>query len=328
MFKDVTSYITNPLNAFNLIKRVTADIELIEDLFPEQSKDFLANIDELRPERDDLQGAVEGLLRLQIIYKLQTEEFAKGIVDGNKIHKDLTAFELFVIGEQALLLEGQEYFAEEYLTLAWNATSSGGDPDREVDDVIMLTNLITFYNRTGDYVNAIRVADSLIQAFPDNFEYFLKKMIFERLNKMFGTSPYLVTDPFNEFFCKDGHYSAHKEEILYSQVCRGNVSKPLSEQSKLHCRFTYKSPFSQLARFKIEEVNLEPYIVVFIDVLSDNEIEFLKNITKPKIERAQTLTHDLQGEKSNFRVAKLAWHYDKEHEIIQRISDRIEVMTN
>lgn len=115
---NVMNYITNPLNAYLLIKRLTSDIALIQDRHPKESLDFIRNVSGFLPGAEDLFGAVEGLLRLQTIYKLKSEDFASGIIDGVETRERLTAHDLFVIGEKSIHLENYKHFAREYLLLA------------------------------------------------------------------------------------------------------------------------------------------------------------------------------------------------------------------
>lgn len=326
--KDVTHYITNPLNAFAIIKRATSDVKLIGERFPEQSKEFLKNIEKLQPTDDDLAGSVDGLIRLQIIYKLKSEDFANGIIDGEKTRKSLSTHDLFVIGEEVSKLHEQEYFALEYLNMALNQVNQGLDIDEEVNLNILLSHLISIYFRTGDFPNAIKFIDIYVEINPGSHEFTHLRQTAESDQEQFGISKLSKKDPFSDFFVKDGRFNDYKENILYSQVCRGNLTMSLKKQSELRCRYVSNSPFAKLARFKIEEANLDPYIILFIDVISDQEIEFLKEITKPKSSRAKTFSPAGKSQQSYIRVAQLAWHDDNDYEIIRKISQRIEVSMN
>jgi prolyl 4-hydroxylase len=68
------NYVTNPVNAYLLIKRLTSDWQHVESMMRENSADaFLTNITEKRaanqvkyPDDADLTGAAVALLRLQV----------------------------------------------------------------------------------------------------------------------------------------------------------------------------------------------------------------------------------------------------------------------
>ena len=325
MEKNITNYITNPLNAFLLIKRATSEIELITERFPKESKDFLTNISEYLPSNEDLFGAAEGLIRLQVIYNLKSEDFANGIIDGSKLRSELSAHDLFVIGEEAYKINFNDYFVKEYLQLALSKVRKGLDTDKEVNVNSLLSTLCSSYNRTGDYVNAIAIAQDLIQRNPDDAQYIKLRETLIKDQAKYGTTRLVEIDPYSDYIKRDGKYSTIKENILYSQVCRGNLTKSPKELSALKCRFVSNSPFSKLAPFKIEEANLDPYLVLFIDILSDSEMEFLKGISKPNVKRASTLQKDLTSKVTSARVAQLAWHSDGQYEVTERISRRVEV---
>jgi prolyl 4-hydroxylase len=276
--QDVIKYITNPLNAFLLIKRATADVDLIVKRFPEESKIFVENFKDIQPEAEDLTGAVEGLFRLQQTYRLTSEDLANGIIDGSKVHAALSPHDLFVIGEEATKLKEYKRFSYEYWKLADALLKEGKDFDNEVD----------------------------------------KNLNFEE----FSSAP----DPFNETFVKNGEYEVYKEQIRYRQLCRGDIGKSHKEQSQLYCRFWSKSPFSRLARFKVEEANLEPYIILVLDVISADEIDFLKEKSKPKTIRATTVDTDAKSKASSYRVAQFTWFERDEHEIFDKLARRTEVI--
>lgn len=308
-----------------MIKRSTSEVKLIERRFPEQSKEFLENTKSFQPEYEDLKGAVEGLLRLQIIYQLKTEDFANGIIDGKKTRADLTPHDLFVIGHEAYKLENKDFFVREYLELAADKINVGLDVDNEVNGNFLMLILCDSFNRTGDYETALVYAEALITNNPGVESYEgLKKSLLEDQQK-YGMMRLVDVNPFKDTYKKDGSWGKHKEDILYGQVCRGDVAKSPEEISVLKCRYVANSDFSRLAPFKLEEMNLDPYLVLFIDVLADSEIEYLKETSKPKIVRASTIEKNFEKRISDSRIAQFAWHHDAEHQIIRRISKRIEV---
>ena len=308
-----------------MIKRSTSDIKLIEKRLTEKSQEFLENIESYQPLYEDLKGAVEGLIRLQMVYRLKSEDFANGIIDGKKTRADLTPHDLFIIGQEAFMLDDKDYFVREYLQLALDKIKKGLDVDKEVNENLLLMILCGSYNRTGDYVNALIYSEALITKNPSEKGFIhLKQSLLEDQTK-YGTSKLVEVNPFSEHYTKDGNYQIFKEEILYSQVCRGVVSKSPEEAAVLKCRYVSNSPFSKLAPFKIEEMNIDPYLVLFIDVLTDSEIEYLKETSKPRIERATVIEKNLLRKISSTRIAQFAWHHDVEHPIIRRISKRVEV---
>jgi prolyl 4-hydroxylase len=321
---DVMKYITNPLNAFLMIKRGTRDLFFVKDRFPEGLKHYLDEITIGFPDNDDLRGAVEGLLRLQTTYRLKSEDFVEGIIDRLKTRPALSCHDIYTIGLEAFFLD-QDYFAQDYLSIALDSLQSGEDPDGEVDFNELLLKLVLSYNRTGSYEQALETLEELIRFNPTKSYYQELRSGIKADLEEFGLSRFSLADPFSDYFEKDGRYEEYKENIVYSRICRGNVTKSLQERSKLVCRYVSNTAFSKLARFKIEELNHEPSIVMFYDVLSDIESDFLKEITKPIASRGLTYTDDLKTTQSRGRIAQLAWHSDYSDPILRRISKRTEV---
>lgn len=317
---DIRRYITNPLNAFLMIKRSTADIGLIEKRFGEKSNEFMHNIRRLQPEAVDITGAVDGLLRLQFFYKLKTVDIANGIIDGVLTRSPLSIHDLFVIGEEALKIDGTDYLALEYLSIVWKQLKQGRDVDNEINEEELLLILMHEYLRVHNNREAFEMIKELKRKFPQTATMFsvTEKMLINELKK-FNASSQNVLDPFSNYFVHDGKYTDAKDRILNSQVCRGDEPKLTS---KLYCRYASNNAFSQLARFKIEEANLEPYILLFIDVVSNDEIEFLKAESKRKQSPGTLRESSLL---STHRVAQVSWHYKQEHKFFRSLSRRIEV---
>lgn len=110
--------------------------------------------------------------------------------------------------------------------------------------------------------------------------------------------------------------------MILSKACRGLLSKSHEELSKLHCRFQSRTPFTRIAPFKIEEANLDPYIAIFHDILSENEISvFLSLLTD--LSRAEIITMNSTSATSRRRVAKLKFFGDIEHEILPALKNRV-----
>lgn len=75
-----------------------------------------------------------------------------------------------------------------------------------------------------------------------------------------------------------------EERRLYEMLCRNEIGQTPQQIAKLKCRYvTNKSPFLKIAPLKLEEANLQPYIVVYHDVMYDNEIELVKHLARPRV---------------------------------------------
>lgn len=311
----IQKFVSNPLVVFALIKRATFDIKLIEKQVHYKVASFMEKV-EIFASDNDLVGAVEGILRLQTVYKLKSIDIAKGNIYDKKVAKDLSVEDLNLIASKAHDIN-EDYFAQEYWNLALKKTE-----DNEIIDDILL-KLAESYGRSGDLKQAIPMIDKILERDPSKIAAFLLK---EKLESLHAEDFSKFINPFDESFEKDGKFHLRKEEMLYRKACRGEMKKDRKELAILGCRYHSTNSFTKLARFKIEEVNLNPRIILFIEILSTNEINHLKNISIPKIDRAMIFDQELVVTKN--RIAQASWHEDGNDKIVARISQRIADMTS
>lgn len=277
MEENIEKYVTHPINAFKLIKRLTIDIDdsFFGTIF-KAIEDFETATIELRPKLEDLIGATDGLLRLQKMYKLDTDDIASGIIDGHDSHSKLSKHDLFTIAKTALQLEDEHFYVRKYLQKALTT-----------DDPIM-------------EVNEKEILDIYMKSKSD------------------GTSA-------KDDFVKNGIYTREKELILYGQLCRQQGTKTPAERASLKCFYDSKSDFSKIAPFKVEEADHRINLMIFHDVIFDSEIDELKKISRSNFLRGTIVQGNHTKTKSRVRTAKIAWFTDENHEIVRRISRRVEV---
>lgn len=72
-------------------------------------------------------------------------------------------------------------------------------------------------------------------------------------------------------------------------MCRKELVTTPKASAPLRCRYmTNNSPFLKIAPLKLEEASLDPYIVVYHDVLYDAEIEKIKEFSMPRVSKSMT----------------------------------------
>ena len=93
----------------------------------------------------------------------------------------------------------------------------------------------------------------------------------------------------------------------------------------LKCKYNHgHHPYLLLAPYKEEELYLDPKIVLFYDVMSDQEISTIKSFAIPRFKRATVQnykTGDL--ETASYRISKTAWIKREEDRDIERIYRRV-----
>lgn len=129
---------------------------------------------------------------------------------------------------------------------------------------------------------------------------------------------------------------AKNEQLLeigedYSRLCSSNHKV---NSSRLLCSYKKTSnPYLILAPFKMEQLSLDPYVVVFHDVVYSSEIAKLEHATKPLLERATIRSWKTNTSiVSNVRTVHGAWLPDPrlsklDNKLVARIRQRIQDMT-
>lgn len=75
-------------------------------------------------------------------------------------------------------------------------------------------------------------------------------------------------------------YDTEKFELL----CRKGTQLSAKQVAPLRCRYvTNDSPFLKIGPVKVEEHSLNPYIVVYHDLIYDEEIEYIQEEAKPQV---------------------------------------------
>lgn len=76
-----------------------------------------------------------------------------------------------------------------------------------------------------------------------------------------------------------------EERDRYHMLCRNENLMPVKISSQLRCRYSNinKTPILLISPLKEEEAYLSPRIILYRDVLYDNEIEIIKRMAQPRV---------------------------------------------
>ncbi|XP_051172619.1 prolyl 4-hydroxylase subunit alpha-1-like [Leptopilina boulardi] len=122
----------------------------------------------------------------------------------------------------------------------------------------------------------------------------------------------------------------------YEMLCNGKIFLDAKIEKELKCRYIDRNiPFLRLAPFKEEEAYLNPRIVIYHDIIYNEEIETLKTLAKSQLYEATVDSVDNNEKNGNYteknlnvRIAKFAWIEDSEHKYVSSLSQRVELVTN
>lgn len=311
----------NPLNGFKLIKRSSVDLNFFDHFLPGLKRQFENELE--FPTKDDLIGAIHGLIRLQKVYQLKTADLVNGIINGVDTGAKLSLHDVFTLGFEMSKIGGENYLALEYLKLAesMNYEDSGLEP------IKLSEVMFNIYVSNFDLANAQKILNELDKGGHDR----LIKRNHANYNRLRSLpSEYLdvpIINPFNETFIPTGIYEEKKETIVFQQICRGAIKKTPKEQSKLKCRYQSTNAFTIIAPFKVEIANIDPELMVFYDVLSEEETEKIELKLFDTITKTADIYSDsgVKQTDNRIRVADLHWFQVESDKIFEKLTVRLEV---
>ncbi|CAG5107262.1 Similar to phy-2: Prolyl 4-hydroxylase subunit alpha-2 (Caenorhabditis elegans) [Cotesia congregata] len=302
--RNIQQYLSNPINAYLLVKRLTTDWKRVEELITEDvGKAFVANITISRsdlkfPTDEDLNGAAVALMRLQDTYKLDTSQVARGVLNGVQYSTGLSAGDCFELGRQSYN-NGDYYHTVLWMQEAMNRLQD--EQNRTTSNKPDILEYLAFSTyMQGNVARALSMTNELLE---------LQFTVVEKKVK-----------PIEEM----------TERERYEMLCRGEVPMSPQLQKDLRCRYIDRGiPFLKIAPFKEEEAYLDPRIVIYHDVISDAEIDTIKRLAQPRFKRATVQNYKTgELEIANYRISKSAWLQEYEHKHVQAVSQRVEHMTS
>ncbi|KAF4085456.1 hypothetical protein AMELA_G00118700 [Ameiurus melas] len=338
---DPEGFLGHPVNAFKLMKRLNTEWGEVEDLvLRDMSDGFISNLTIHRqyfPSDEDQTGAAKALLRLQDTYKLEAQAISSGDLPGlpaDLPYKGtLEVEDCFELGKIAYS-EADYYHTELWMAQALEQLDGG--EKSSIDAVTILDYLSYSIYQQGELERALEYTKRLLTLDPAHqrangnlkyFEYQLaKQMKAERDQR--GTGEEKKEREKREVDRKKDFLT---EKGKYEQLCRGEgIKLTPRKQRRLFCRFydNKRHPYYVLGPVKQEDEWDQPRIVRFHDIISEREMEKVKEMAKPRLRRA-TISNPVTGvlETAHYRVSKSAWLAAYEHPVVDRINQRIEDIT-
>ncbi|MCP9263774.1 Prolyl 4-hydroxylase subunit alpha-1 [Dirofilaria immitis] len=115
----------------------------------------------------------------------------------------------------------------------------------------------------------------------------------------------------------------------YEELCRQKVPVKTKVQSRFYCYYKMDRPYLRLAPFKVEIIRQNPLVVLFHDIISNEESRIIEMLAIPKLKRSLARNPATgKFEVMSGRTSKSARLSPTEHEIVKRIDRRLELATN
>ncbi|KAL8562206.1 hypothetical protein ACOMHN_005191 [Nucella lapillus] len=112
---------------------------------------------------------------------------------------------------------------------------------------------------------------------------------------------------------------------LYHQLCRETTQTAILHGSGRSCY--WHSTHLAYVKFKAEVVNSDPSIIIFHDVIHNEEIVTLKNLSFEKLAPSTLLATKVAHERHLVRVSQTAWLLDSVSPVVSRVSQRVQLVT-
>ncbi|XP_049563210.1 prolyl 4-hydroxylase subunit alpha-2 isoform X5 [Orcinus orca] len=332
---DPEGYLSHPVNAYKLVKRLNTDWPALEDLVLQNSAaGFIANLSVQRqffPTDEDETGAAKALMRLQDTYKLDPDTISKGELPGTKYQAVLSVDDCFGMGRSAYN-EGDYYHTVLWMEQVLKQLDAGEEATTSKAQVLDYLSYAVF--QLGDLHRALELTRRLLSLDPSheraggNLRYF-ERLLEEEREKMLLNHTEAELAPQEGIYERPVDYLPERD--IYESLCRGEgVKLTPRRQKRLFCRYHHGNGTPQLliAPFKEEDEWDSPHIVRYYDVMSDEEIERIKEVAKPKLARA-TVRDPKTGvlTVANYRVSKSSWLEEDDDPVVARVNLRMQHIT-
>ncbi|EDW67578.2 uncharacterized protein Dvir_GJ23004 [Drosophila virilis] len=235
------TYLSNPLKSFALIRHQQQDWQKWALFMSETiGKEHLAYAHEMRselPTAFDLQEASRSIELLITYYELNPNELASGKLLGySQPGAALSAMDCYALGMF-------NYFQKEYTKAE-----------------IWLNASLLKYDSSQEAKYSIFINEKSIHKW-------LGILSIKRRENSLGM--------WHINQAKTEHYDGILEEHITMATLKEHCAASLQRPSHLHCRYNnWTTPFLRIAPLKMEELSIDPFVVLYHNVIYDSEIEW------------------------------------------------------
>ncbi|KAI0983788.1 hypothetical protein GJ496_011160 [Pomphorhynchus laevis] len=332
--KSKEQYAGNPINQFFIIKQLLEARKILERYPNIIQYSDIGDMNGRLPSQEDYAGVIEGIFRLQDTYNWEPRFFHQNTSEYKS--EEPTADDYFEIGMYAFKIEDYyhalPWFLEAHAKLRNNSNVS-------LSTHTLLDYLSYTTYKQGNFGHARNLTIELLQIDPENTRFNENMKFFnETIEAIKNGTPLESWQMTKQSAFEAEHFILNQradddfyEKRKYEALCRGDLlENDANRLSKLMCRYRHNhKPYLLLNPVKEEEMFDSPRIVMYHDILNDREIEVLKRLAEPHLERA--LIHNPRTsalEPAQYRISKLCWLSESDHPVVKRVSKLIENLMN
>nr|AQZ26744.1 prolyl 4-hydroxylase subunit alpha-1 [Aurelia sp. 1 GW-2014] len=313
-------FVGNPINSYLMLKRFWMDWKNMEELVTKDfSEDVMSSIENARPlfpSFDDFKGAMTAIFRLQDTYHLEADSLSDGIVPGARKSAALSINDMYELGRHAYDIK------DWFHTRGWMEAclkKMGANASKDgITRFDVLDHLAFAEYHRGNVRRALWATQEMNKLSPHD-ERIQSNLIFytESLQKMKSTGERGDTGSLSEIpkkvvkqsISKQDEWQERASQMDYEKLCRGETRKlTLREKQKLVCWYQTTAPRTKLKPLKVERVWISPEIFIYRDILSESQMQKIKELATPKLNRATIQDPDTGELKvADYRISKSAW---------------------
>ncbi|XP_070073749.1 prolyl 4-hydroxylase subunit alpha-2 [Drosophila takahashii] len=315
-YEDEEDFPTDPIESFRMIRRLYSDYSnwawYLEQQPWEAYVDHMIAIAPKMPTKKDIEEGIRGLKLIQWVYSLPASQMAEGVLQNVHHNSSLNAMERYTIAKD-MAKNNELKLAMEWLIVGLNKYTA----DRENEDYFTQLGvpLSSFYelfvelqDGLGSRTFALKELQAALKRWPEKFSLSRVQSRLQ-MNIRTGKEPNIKKD-----------IPMGKYQQCCTSECRPN--------SKLFCLYnSTTSAFLRYAPLKMEVLSLDPYIVLYHDVISEENIVRVQNLTKGRLERAKTYGKDGNLREDPDRTTKGFW-LEEDVEVVLKMEEITRDMSN
>lgn len=299
--------IGNPLQAFQLVKRLTIDWRAIMELFKDdewnQVQRLTQDYEALMPADDDLHGAALAIVRLQDTYNLTERELAMGKIQERMTHVQMTARDCLYMAKHAFNNAYYDHSLDWFQEATRRAYLEG-------NRTASVTEITPFHQMASQVVEQFRRETNYSAL--DTYHIYM-----EASGSREHSTKFKMLDDDNEDYRK------------YQALCRGETKRTPKQEAPLRCYLRHNNhPLLYLQPIRIEIHNEKPFVSVIHNLMTVKEANSIRELAAPQLTRARVQTDNGTADMvSKTRTSQTAWFAPDTHPIVNRIVRRIEAAT-
>ncbi|XP_067619708.1 prolyl 4-hydroxylase subunit alpha-2 isoform X2 [Eurosta solidaginis] len=247
---------------------------------------------------------LENLLNIEIVMLDQLQHYVDSIQSHiNMLQSSSMSWQdCFYIGQHLYEINNFNH------TIEWMKQSEELLKKQEKTDdpyvLDVMETIVAYYQGIGDLDNALELVDYILSIDASRGEIANLKLTLEHMIRDGNKTGLMYELP-----PQAGDYHLTEDFKRYEQVCRGELLLTPAEQRILKCRFVSNNvPYRLLQPFKVEEISLDPPILQIHGVLSEDDTNLIKDLSKTRVSRSVVRSADgFDDSAVDYRISKSAW---------------------